>query len=73
MSYISHSSAGQLIYTNREHKKPVLSAVLRGTTLASGTSNGGVFLTDIVSGQLLNKVQGHSGAVTALAVEAVEG
>lgn len=69
----SHSSAGQLIYTNREHKKPVLSLVLKGNILASGTSNGRIFLTDIVSGQQLNKVQGHDGSVTALAAEIVKG
>ena len=67
------SSCGQLIYTLRDYKRPVLSAVLRGSMLASGTSNGGIFLYDIVSGEQLKVVQGHGGAVTALAAEALEG
>lgn len=67
------SSCGQLIYTQRDFKRPVLSAVLRGDLLASGTSNGRVFLTNIVSGEQVKLVQGHSTAVTALAVEMVEG
>ena len=67
------SSRGQLIYTLRTHKKPVLTVALRGNVLASGTSSGAIFLTDIVSGEQMRMVQGHSEAVTALAAEVVEG
>lgn len=69
----SSSSCGQLIYTQRDYKRPVLSAVLRGDLLASGTNNGRVFLNNIVSGEQVKVVQGHSGAVTALVAEVVEG
>ena len=41
--------------------------------LASGTSSGTIFLTNIVSGEQMKMVQGHSEAVTALATEMVEG
>ena len=71
--YIVCSSSGQLIYTMRSHKKPVLTVALKDDVLASGTSNGGIFLTNIVSGEQLKMVQGHDDAVTALASEEVDG
>ena len=57
----------------RSHKKPVLTVALKDDVLASGTSNGGIFLTNIVSGEQLKMVQAHDDAVTALASEEVDG
>ncbi|CAI8027084.1 Uncharacterized WD repeat-containing protein alr3466 [Geodia barretti] len=54
-------------------QRPVLAAVLRGSSLAVGTSNGKISLLHIVSGQVMRAVQGHDRAVTALATEEVEG
>ena len=51
----------------------MLAAALRGNVLASGTSSGAIFLTNIVSGEKMKMVQGHNEAVTALAAEVVEG
>ena len=71
--FVPCSSRGQLIYTHRDLKSPVLAAVLRGSSLAVGTSNGKISLLHIVSGQVMRAVQGHDRAVTALATEEVEG
>ena len=70
---LSCSSRGQLIYTHRDLKRPVLAAVLADSLLAVGTSNGRISLLDTVSGQQLRAVQGHDEAVTALAAEEVGG
>ena len=38
----------------------------------SGTSAGALFITNIISGEQLNVVRGHTGGVTALAAETID-
>lgn len=66
------SFSGQVIYTLRKYKRPVLSLAVRGDVLVSGTSAGILFIANIISGEQLKVVQGHTGGVTALAAETID-
>lgn len=72
--YSFFSSCGKLVFTMGNHKSPVLALALsRDVYLASGARNGVTLVTNIVSGEVLQTLKGHTGSVTALAITEMEG
>lgn len=58
----------------RHHKSPVLAlALAEDLYLASGAKNGITLITNIISGEVLHTLKGHSGSVTALTITEMEG
>ena len=57
----------------RNHKSPVLAlALAEDLYLASGAKNGVTLITNIISGEVIHSLKGHSGSVTALTITEIE-
>ena len=57
----------------RHHKSPVLAlALAEDLYLASGAKNGVTLITNIISGEVIHSLKGHSGSVTALTITEIE-
>ena len=71
--YFAHSHSGKLIFTIRGHSSPVLSLALwQDEYLAVGTRGGGVFISNITSGEQLRSLTGHRRGVSAVAITKVQ-
>ena len=73
ISVLLYSSCGKLVFTMRHHKSPVLAlALAEDLYLASGAKNGVTLITNIISGEVIHSLKGHSGSVTALTFTEIE-
>ena len=68
-----HRTYGQLIFTIKEQKSPVVCLSLSNDTwLASGAKSGTTIITNIISGEVCRSFKDSDGTVTALATTQLE-